>query len=353
MDVDLNRSLCIAVLALVLLATACSSGGKPVSEFTTATGIVPSPTTVAPTRASVSPKSLPSTLQLSAPSANVVWALVDGAKLFRSEDSGDSWSQRSLPNMGGPVAGSEISFVDDQQGWLLAAASPATQCTFEATSIWHTSDGGATWQELPSTSSGAVRTVPGIAAAQCKGGLAFIDQSHGFLSASDPNSPPVIYTTSDGGNTWTASAPLPDPPGEKTSAGGFTLSPRNVQRAGGILLLGADGWGHAYVYESTDGGATWAWAAIVPNSTDAGQVAFRDATHWWATDTASAGQVTADSGATWTAAPARREFSSPDTVTAVFANPETGYATADGVIRRTNDGGTHWTDVQTPGVAPG
>ena len=278
--------------------------------------------------------------------------LVDGAELLRSEDSGDSWSQRSLPNIGGPVAGSEISFVDDQHGWLLGAASPATQCTFEGTSIWHTSDAGATWRELPSTSAGPVRTLPGIAAAQCKGGLAFIDQSHGFLSASDPNSAPVVYTTSDGGNTWTASAPLPDPPGEKTSPGGFTLRPRNVQRAGGILLLGADGWTHAYVYESTDGGARWTYASIVPNSTDATLVAFRDATHWWASDAASAGQVTADSGATWTAAPASPEFSSPDTVTAVFANPETGYATADGVILRTNDGGTHWTGVQTPAVAP-
>ncbi len=57
------------------------------------------------------------------------------------------------------------------------------------------------------------------------------------MSTWDPNHPPVTYWTSDGGSTWSASQPLPDPPGMTTGPGGFELTPERVQAFGSILLV--------------------------------------------------------------------------------------------------------------------
>jgi hypothetical protein len=77
---------------------------------------------------------MPTTALLNAPSSDVVWALIAGSALYRSNDRGDSWEQRPLPTQNiSPRAG--ISFVDDQQGWLSTGGSPETQCNGEGTEI--------------------------------------------------------------------------------------------------------------------------------------------------------------------------------------------------------------------------
>ena len=63
---------------------------------------------------------------------------------------------------------------------------------------------GATWESLGTK---------GVSDRQCKGELSFVDSNRGFLDGFDPNNRPVIYHTTDGGRTWAAGKPLPDPPG--------------------------------------------------------------------------------------------------------------------------------------------
>src|SRR5262249_12886274 len=53
-----------------------------------------------------------------------------------------------------------------------------SECQAEVATIWHTIDAGASWQRMDTQ---------GIADAQCKSGLSFVDPAHGFLVASDPN----------------------------------------------------------------------------------------------------------------------------------------------------------------------
>jgi hypothetical protein len=128
---------------------------------------------------------MPTTALLSAPSSDVVWALIAGSALYRSNDRGDSWEQRPLPTQNiSPRAG--ISFVDDQQGWLSTGGSPETQCNGEGTEIWHTTEGGSTWQRVALV-NGLQPDPTGIGYAQCKEGLSFIDATHGFLAAWDDN----------------------------------------------------------------------------------------------------------------------------------------------------------------------
>ena len=284
----------------------------------------------------------PTTTQLSAPSHDVVWAFVAGTFLYVSTDRGDTWAQRTLPAVGGggPL---EVSFVDANQGWLSVPGIPETQCNAAGIAIWHTSDGARTWERLTTT---------GIADRQCKQGLSFTDARHGFISGWDDNNPPVVYRTADGGLTWKASAPIPDPPGFKTSGGGDALRVHQVWGSGGAYLMTAYGTqptgGRAYVFRSGDGGATWTYAADVPNP--AVSVAFITASRWLQVGAPGQSVETTDGGKSWHAYASDYSQAAPIAPEVVFGDAMVGYATVRGAIQRTVDGGLHWTPIQAPGT---
>ena len=290
-------------------------------------------------QATPEPVPLPTFARLSAPSENVVWTLVAGHLLFRSVDQGATWEQRPLPS--GPSPNVTMSFVDDQEGWLAAAGSPATQCQVQGVVIWHTADGGSTWQRLDSA---------GIGGGGCKGEVSFIDSLHGFLDVSGPNSQPVMYSTADGGATWSPSQPLPDPPGVTTGPAGFELGAAgHVQSFGSTLLVPARAPGaQLVVYESDDGGATWAYAASGPVG-DA-SIGLATASHWLQLITPGLSQETTDAGATWFASASDYSQAAPVAPEVIFASSNVGYATVRGRISRTLDGGEHWTTLDTPGT---
>jgi hypothetical protein len=348
-------------LLLALLLSACSSKTQPAtvtpspapslsataSPSQPAPSPSPSPTASGSATVSPTPIPLPSNAQLSAPSHDVVWALVAGVNLFRSTDRGETWTQRPVPS---DFGGGELSFIDDQHGWLMTSASPATQCQAEGVSMWRTADAGSSWEKLSKMAGPQGEEPSGVGSQQCKEGLSFVDASHGFISAYDPNSRPVIYRTSDSGNSWTPSASLPDPPGQQTSPGGFSLGTGVVVQRAGQLLVPAAGFQHTYVYRSSDGGATWSHAAAVPGARNLGTIAFLDATHWWVSAEDAGTPYTADAGATWQAAPGQLQFAAPIAPVIVFADSQVGYATVRGLIKRTTDAGAHWNDIQTPGT---
>ena len=159
---------------------------------------------------------LPANAQLSASSGSVLWALMVDQYLYRSLDGGATWQQRPLPpNAAIGFPRPEISFVSDLEGWLATGGSPETQCNAEVIGIWHTTDGGKTWESLGTK---------GVSDSQCKGNPSFVDSNRGFLDAFDPNRAPVIYHTIDGGRSWVAGKPLSDPPGSRPSAPASTCS---------------------------------------------------------------------------------------------------------------------------------
>jgi photosystem II stability/assembly factor-like uncharacterized protein len=282
---------------------------------------------------------LPTSATLSTASDSVVWSLVAGRLLFRSTDQGQTWEQRPLPP-GYHASPAGISFVDDQEGWVAAAGSPATQCQAQYVAIWHTTDAGASWQPV----QGA-----GIADSQCKDSVSFTDSMHGFLSAWDPNHPPVIYWTQDGGETWAPSQPLPDPPAVTTGPGGFELTAGRVQGFGPTLLVPVRmGHGELYVYESDDGGASWNYSATAP--LDGASIGLATATHWLLLINPSQSQETSDAGATWYLSSSDYSQAAPIPPDVVFGSPDVGYATVRGGIQRSVDGGQHWTVLYTPGT---
>lgn len=327
----------IVTLILVLVVGCATQRAAAKSAPATAT---PAASAVAVSTPSA-PASIPLQTEtvLSPAPKGVLWALVGSVALFRSRDEGQTWERRPLPETRvSPFA--EISFIDDHEGWFFEASSPGTQCLDQGVTMWHTSTGGSQWESLGAN---------GIAERQCKRDLSFVDARTGFLSASDPNHQPVIYRTADGGNSWSASRPLPDPPGQVTQTGGFTLYPRTVYRIGGRLLVGATGWRQTWVYASEDGGQSWSYTAAVAGATDVAMVTFLDSRTWWATGAGGLGQiVTRDGGHTWQPAPATAPFAAGVPPVVLFGGPETGYATVRGGIARTRDGGRTWTLLQPP-----
>jgi len=234
---------------------------------------------------------------------------VAGSRLFRATDRGDTWEERPLPRRspsGPSLVNAEISFVNEREGWLSSVGPPATQCTFQGVAIWHTADAGSTWELVTTT---------GIADAQCKHDVSFADALHGFISAGD-----VIYRTSDGGRGWSASRPLPDPPGFTTQPGG-SLQAGRVHAFGPTLLLAAGGQSGGrfltYVFRSPDGGASWSYATTI------------GMWHGYASDYSQAAGV----------APS-----------IIFGDADVGYATVRGGIQRSVDGGAHWSFIRTPGT---
>lgn len=350
------RLICLswgAMLLAVLLA-ACS-GPSAASPSPTATATVaratatfaPTPSTTPPP--GVTPVALPSFAQLSAPSGQVLWVLVAGTRLFRGTDRdhvggrvavGDSWYEVPLPT---PIANPEIAFIGPTEGWLSVAGVAAARCQQQSVSLFHTADAGATWQALSPT---------GIAAAQCKEALAFSDTQHGFLSAWDPNSPPVIYRTADGGRTWSASRPLPDPPGFTTSAAGFALRAGTVKAFGTALLVDAVGQATSgqrrYAFASADGGASWTYRADVPDGDS--PLTFVTASRWLQIGPPGGSKETTDDGASWHAFTTDYRQAAAIAPVVVFGDAQVGYATVRGGIQRTIDGGAHWTGIRTPGT---
>jgi photosystem II stability/assembly factor-like uncharacterized protein len=261
-----------------------------------------------------------------------------------------NWQQRPIPPGNFPRA--EISFIDDRQGWLTTGGVPETQCNGAGTAVWHTSDAGTTWQQVASVDW--QHQVPGgIGYRQCKEGLSFVDAMHGLLGASDPNSRPTIYRTADGGHTWAPST-LPNPPGFVTLGAGDALTPGLAKGFGKTLLLPA--WGMQpgaqveteYIFRSVDGGATWTYIAIGGQGIN--NVTFVTESRWLKLPNSGNGFETTDAGKTWHSYPS--DYQSAAGVASVFAFGDglVGYGTVRGGIRRTVDGGLHWTWIKTPGA---
>jgi photosystem II stability/assembly factor-like uncharacterized protein len=348
----------LAAVALIGLLVACSAPAAPSPSRTIAAASpspsviqTPAPTSTPAPAASPTPIPLPNTAQIDAPSGTVVWVMIGeqaaGARLFRSTDRGDTWRESALP----PIAPIVVTFIDDREGWAMVptggccVAPPAgSQCGAPVT-LSHTADGGTTWQEIVPTGLAP----PG----PCKSTIRFADAQRGFIAAFDPAGSPVVYRSGDGGLSWTASSRLPDPPGYTTrSDQGQILGVGRIGTFGTTVLLIASPTnpttGTSYVYRSTDGGVTFAYASTAPNRSQ--DVAFVTATRWLQISSPGDSRETTDGGATWHAFTTDYQQAAPVGPAVVFGDAQTGYATARGAIQRTVDGGAHWSSIKTPGT---
>lgn len=326
---------CLVGVVLVSCGSAAPFPAAPSPTVTSAPSSTPS-SVVSPS-ASLIP--LPNAAVVAAAGGGVVWMVVGFDHLFRSIDRGTTWVERSLP--AGRTSGS-IAFISDRDGWLLEPVPSTSQCQSQAAALWRTRDGAVSWQKLNAV---------GLATAQCKASVAFVDADRGYIPTYDETGAPKIYRTVDGGLTWTASSPLADPPGFVTGPGGKTLRPDTVADFGSVLyadFIGFNDSSRFYVYRSTDRGATWSFASAAP--VQGVGVTLVSPTRWLQIIAPSASQETTDAGASWHPFASDYQQAAPIAPQIVFGDASVGYATVRGTLRRTTDGGAHWTGLGTPGT---
>jgi len=288
---------------------------------------------------------MPTDAVLSAPSTDVVWALVAGQYLFRSTDQGRTWQQRQWAPYSGGGGPALMTFVDSTNGWVLFPGVPATSCSSQGAQLWRTTDGAKSWQLIASAVNG--QSAPdALPFGQCKDAFAFADAKHGFLAAGDTADRPTIYRTADGGVTWSAST-LPDPPGWVTGAGGTALRVESIKAFGGTILvdsLGTNDHGlpRSFVFRSSDGGVSWTYS--VPSL---GHEVFVTPTRWLRISNNGQAEETLDAGQNYHVYPCDYQDAAGVWSVFVFADDSVGYGTVRGGVQRTVNGGAHWELIKT------
>lgn len=243
----LNKLVITGLLAAAALA-ACAPGDE---VFTLAPSPEP-PTSAPPTLPPASPTPEPTT----APSPNPSTPTPAPGETAAPEIVGEP-----IPHLtaGQPVSVTEIHMLDATTGWAVG------QSVEEASDhILRTSDGGATWRDVTPPEPLDPEAISGEAASAF-----FLDANIAQVAYADrafaPSfAPIVVWRTQDGGQTWTASQPLPPPDIFDY------FSPSDVvfvdAQTGWLLAHLGVGMSHDYValYATADGGQTWA-RVVDPN----------------------------------------------------------------------------------------
>jgi photosystem II stability/assembly factor-like uncharacterized protein len=215
----------------------------------------------------------------------------------------------------------EVCFATERDGWMVG----------ELGRIFHTTDGGATWERQDAGTKRALLTV------SC------VDARTAWIAGKEG----IVYGTADGGATWTLAA---------TGSNRHLFSVRfpTAQRGHAVGDFGT-------MVHTEDGGRSWTVSRVPPEFTlpesaidtgvDPGDVnlyaiAYGDADHMWVVGEFGMIMTSTDGGQTF------QQQHSPieSTLFGVhFADAEHGWAVGiDAVILRTDDGGATWRIVPPP-----
>jgi photosystem II stability/assembly factor-like uncharacterized protein len=324
---------------------------------------------------------------VAAPTAGRVFVATDdnsfdgGGALFESVNGGSSWVQRNIPfSLTDPLNG--IFFIDGQNGWAFGNAN------------YRTTDGGATWSELPYLGSTYSMKFHSATFGTTVGNFGpMISRDGGASWEISPNgmfafhfldsqvglgvSSTGIYRTMDGGSTFTevhagnatdalflsssnAVAIVNDTFVYSTNGGvswtaGLSAQGRRglVAVSGSVVLAWARSSGYPAederIFRSTDGGATW---TDIGEPIPGGPLGFVAAGGGSvvASDFDGTMYRSSDAGLTWSTT-----FTSPgprpsyfSSAKPVFADSQTGYfGYGAGFIIKTVDGGATWSQISS------
>jgi hypothetical protein len=197
---------------------------------------------------------------------NVVWAISydgSGANLPRQDytrtiDGGTNWVTGAVPTTA-IWDWAHLDAINADTAWAVffnTAVSPVG-----LGQVWHTTNGGTNWTQQ---GAGSIYVTAGESFPNV---VHFWDGNNGVIIGDPANNEFEIYTTTDGGTTWTIvpGTDIPDPI-DATEAGWTTH----------IDVVGDDVWfdtNHGRVYHSTDKGYHWTVSATnlsnpVPGSID-------------------------------------------------------------------------------------
>ena len=236
-----------------------------------------------------------------------LWAANSDSEVLYSTDGGVRWSRSIIQvsiSCDTCSNTSDLAFVNNQEGWATINGE------FTSTSwVWHTTDGGVTWQSLDVTDTGPLT---GIAALDAKTLVA--------VSAVDD----LISRSTDGGRSW---KPISHP-----HIPGFFGALRFVPGT-------TTGWAVGYggkILRTTDGGKSWVLQHGDGSQPNLFDVSFSDTKHGWAVG----GQTlhTSNGGKTW------KVQQSGISIGYGVSAPSKKVAWLAGLngLAQSTDGGKHW-----------
>ena len=274
--------------------------------------------------------------------------------VYTTADGGVTWSRIETPP--NEYAGVYVDFADADHGWFATFAFGRVAARFK---LYSTADAGVHWSQLLSVSPD-LQESRGVQAGNVSG-FWFTDARRGWLTASEPGHP-VIYATEDGGQSW-AGQDLVAPAGVAADAMVFLGRPVVRAEGAGVVAGFGDRRQVTVVYSTADGGRTWSPPRPMPASNPA-LVAMPDPSHvWGAID--SKLWTSDDLGATWRQLTALSEGyvfrqlvavdSAHGWAGAIQAGPCPGRGPdicvsdkSRGKLLSSSDGGRHWSDVPLP-----
>lgn len=209
-------------------------------------------------------------------------ASVQTQDFTRTTDGGLTWTAGTIPNI--PTwEFSNISAIDANTAWVALFNSPTPTSSLGGR-VYKTTDGGATWTQQATTAFANSNSFLNI--------VHMFDANNGWMQGDPINGEFEMYTTSNGGTTWTAvpGANIPNPlSGEYGTVDVYTTVGNN------IIYFGTN---KGRVFKSTDAGLNWTLAGPT-TLTIIEDLAFSDANNGLATQGDDLMRTT-DGGATWT-----------------------------------------------------
>jgi photosystem II stability/assembly factor-like uncharacterized protein len=348
----MRRVLKILFLSIVLGVSACTfEGSAPTLQPETSLPPLPSSSaTLYPTPLPPTPfPDTPSPAEIDAPLIEAPalveiqfyselegWAVTE-TQIARTKDGGITWYDVTPPDMAATEYSLEIFFLDQDHAWV---QKPDFENFPNHGFLFRTSDGGRTWMTSATPFS--------------DGEISFLDEDNGWmlanLGAGAGSNAVAIYQTANGGVHWELKY-INDPnhPDAKDSLplGGLKtgITARNMQTVwvGGVTYAP----GTLYLYRSNDGGSNWSQIILeLPPSAenselsiDTDQMQFVTANdgflavHMAGDSTQTAIYVTRDAGDTWTLTPTLipndGSFDFLSAQEAVIYNGEQFYVTRD------------------------
>ncbi len=260
---------------------------------------------------------------------------INAGTLYHTQDGGETWDAVRVPFGDG-----KLQFLDGAQGWMMANLGVGVGSMGVA--IFQTEDSGLTWQQVYTNDPNSPNAGDSLPLGGLKNNLV-AQNLHTAWIAGVIYAPDTIYLykTTNGGETWELQ-PLPAPPDitsfEAATDGPILLSENDlilpVQILGEITQTG--------IYFSKDGGQSWEFVTLLPGS---GRVGFPSPSNgfFWSGEDFYGSE---DGGQTWSQIPSNTTFSE-ELILFDFVNANTGWSLTldeDGekVLYKTADGGVNW-----------
>ncbi|MBK9927606.1 MAG: hypothetical protein IPP66_20240 [Anaerolineales bacterium] len=261
--------------------------------------------------------------------------------LYRTSDGGLTWT-----NLTTPFSEGKIQFLDVNNGWALANLGVGAGSN--AVAIYQTTDGGSTWTQKYINDPNNQNAGDTLPLGGLKSGIAPINMQTAWIYGVTYSTGSVyLFRTDDGGANWSL-VTLPLPPGAENYELGIEpdhmkfVSPKD----GFISVRFSGDVSQVAVYTTHDGGATWTLTpTLIPDGGSADFLSASEAVIY----NGNQFYVTKDAARTWSIIPPDVKFG--EIFAGLdFADLNTGWVvTLDSndhrSLYRTSDGGMTWSPV--------